>query len=134
MRGMVERASDAPPTSERPRYYAVWFVAAFYLIAVIWGVRHVDSRQPSILDVLVPAVMNLVLGWWAISDSLARECSIPVLTRQWFVIAAGVLVPCYLIWSRRWRGLGLVLLHAAAWFCLSMLVSVAGRFVAFVAF
>ena len=39
----------------------------------------------------------------------------PVLSKPWFFLFAGFVVPGYVIWSRGWRGVGWVLLHSVLW-------------------
>jgi hypothetical protein len=87
--------------------------------------------QPSLLDLLVAVVLAVVLGWWAVSDSKRRRHPIPMLAGPWFVLLAGLLVPAYVIWSRRWRGLGLLLLHMAGWYLLALVAMHAGGTVLF---
>jgi len=55
------------------------------------------------------------LGWWAIVDARRRRHPIPLLARPWFVLLAGLVVPVYVVWSRRWAGVGWVVLHGVIW-------------------
>jgi hypothetical protein len=82
------------------------------------------SESP--LDLLVPLAITLPLAWWAIGDSRARGQSIPLLSRQWFLLAGTFLVPAYVVSSRGWLGVGLVLLNAIAWFLLWLAGAVFG--------
>jgi len=41
------------------------------------------------------------------------------LSQQWFFLAAGLLVPVYVIWSRGWRGVGYVALHSVLGYLLA---------------
>ncbi|HEY1187731.1 MAG TPA: hypothetical protein VGE74_08740 [Gemmata sp.] len=65
------------------------------------------------LDRVVPVAFAVCLGWWAVTDARRRRRPIPVLSRPWFFLLAPVVVPGYVIWSRRWYGVGWVALHAA---------------------
>jgi hypothetical protein len=101
-------------------------LAAFYLLAVIGGGRSAYYWQPSHLDVLLNVTLVVVLSTWAIHDSMVHGRPIPLLARAWFVIAIGIVVPGYILWSRGWRGLGWLLLHAVGWYAVatgSMLVT-----------
>jgi len=91
------------------------FLAAWYLCAPMDGIRSAHSWNESFLHFLVPLAIALPLAWWAISDSIARGWPIPLLSRQWFLLMGTFLIPAYVVWSRGWRGVGLVLLNAVAW-------------------
>lgn len=95
------------------------FLAAYYSLAIVWGVRSISPREPSPLDLLMPFWFAVALGWWAIADDMRRQRSIPLLARPWFVLFAFALVPGYVVWSRRWHGVGWVVFHAVCWFLLS---------------
>jgi hypothetical protein len=111
-------AAQPPPAWRGPRHTR-WFLVTFYALAVVWGVRNVRHAEPSGLDLLVPLALAAALGWWAIVDARRRRHPIPVLARPWFFLLAGLVVPGYVLWSRGWRGVGLVALHAALWYALA---------------
>ena len=96
-----------------------WFLMAFYALAVVWGVRNVWSSEPSGLDFLIPVMLAICLGWWAMVDARQRKRPIPRLSKPWFFLFAGLIVPGYIISSRGWRGLGWVVLHAVCWYALA---------------
>lgn len=96
-----------------------WFLFAFYLLAVLWGVRHVYSDQESQLDLLFPFAMAIVLASWALADARRRGRPISMFVRPWFLLLAGVVVPGYVIRSRGWRGLGWIILHVFLWYTLA---------------
>ncbi|AWM40548.1 hypothetical protein C1280_28580 [Gemmata obscuriglobus] len=89
---------------------------AFYALAVAMGVRSIWFWEPSVLDGLIPVATAVCLGWWAVVDARRRRHPIPLLSRPWFFLLAPVVVPGYVIWSRRGWGAGLVALHAALWY------------------
>ena len=116
-------SNSAPPITSVPiattpgrSRHTRWFLAAFYLLALMWGVRGVHHAEPSRLDLLFPIAFNLCSGSWAIDDARQRRRPIPALSRAWFVLLAGLLVPGYVIWSRGWRGAGWVILHGVLWY------------------
>jgi len=48
-----------------------------------------------------------------------------MLAKTWFFVFAIVVVPGYVIWSRRWRGVGWLILLVVLWYilaCASLLV------------
>jgi hypothetical protein len=116
----IPLAGPAPMPAARARNLGV--LAAFYGLAVVWGLRSVRPDEPSGLDLLVPLGLGLALGWWAVADARSRGKPIPMLARPWFFFAFGLLVPGYVIWTRRWRGAGLVLLNVAGYFALCTIV------------
>ena len=103
-------------------------MVSFYLLGVMWGFRSAYYWERSLLDLLIPVATAFVMCWWAISDSIARGQPIPVLSRAWFLFAAGILVPCYVVWTRGWPGVGLVLFHSIAWYVVCVLGSISARY------
>lgn len=117
------------PTPTRPNEdsrHTAYFLIVYYLLAPVWGVRHVYHDQPSPLDLLVPFVGALSLGMWAVSDARRRRHPIPISQQAWFFLLAGFVVPIYVVWSRGWRGVGWVVLHAILWYLLSTIALHAG--------
>lgn len=114
----------APPSSiaKGGSRHTLWFLVAFYALGVVWGIRNVRLAEPSALDVWVPAALSICLGWWAIVDARRAGNSIPLLARPWFFLFAVFVVPGYIVWSRKWWGLGGVILHAALWYLLAAIV------------
>jgi hypothetical protein len=96
------------------------FFVVFYFLAVIWGVRSAYYWQPSVLDLILQLMLMITISCWAISDSIARGKPIPTSARVWYFFFAIILVPVYVIETRRWRGVGWVALHAFAWFAAAM--------------
>jgi len=120
-----------PPTAASEFRPTRRFLFAFYALAVIWGVRSIRSGEPSGLDLLVPVALAYCLGWWTIADARRRRHPIPLLAQPWFFMLAGLVVPAYVVWSRRGRGVGWLLLHAALWYVLATAVMYAGALIHF---
>ena len=70
--------------------------------------------------------MCALLSTWAISDAKARGKPFPRLAWPWIFIFAGITVPVYVIWTRRWIGALKVSLHGVASLILSYVVAFAG--------
>lgn len=102
------------------------FLAEFYGLAVVWGIRNVHFWEPSPLDWLVPVAMCVALGWWAVLDSERRGRPILLLARPWFVLFAGLLAPAYVIQSRGWRGFRIVILQIFGWYAVASMLMHAG--------
>jgi hypothetical protein len=127
---MGEELGGTAGVRARPTWtHQGWFLVAVYGMAVIWGVRSVYGGQDSTVDLLFRATMMIALAWWAIADSVARGRPIPTMSRNWFLLSAGLTVPCYVVWSRGWRGAGLLLLGLVAWYFVSITAMVACRIV-----
>jgi len=124
-------AATPPPAAAPGRGHTLWLLAALYGLAVFWGIRGIYASEPSRLDLLVQLAFIIALGWWTIVDARRRQRPIPLLARPWFFLAGGFLVPLYVIWSRRWRGLGWMILHAALWFAVATLVMNVGGWIVF---
>jgi hypothetical protein len=87
-------------------------VVCFYLLAVINGA--IEASPPKVLavDVLVALAAATVAAYGCVVDS--RIVGRPVLqSLHWVLFVAWpVAVPIYLLYSRRLRGLGILVLHA----------------------
>jgi hypothetical protein len=107
------------------------FFILFYAIAVFVGVRKIWFWKQSPIDLLIPLVFAFCLAVWALEDARRRKYRIPSLSKPWFFLLAILVVPGYVIWSRGWRGLGWVALHAFCWFFLGVLVQQIGGTIVF---
>ena len=120
---MSTEAVVGKPVSEAPVAagfrHTRWFLLAYYLLYAMWGVRSAWPTVPSRLDIMVPLALYTVASWWVIVDDRARGRAIPLLSQHWFFLAAGLLVPGYVIWSRGWRGVGYVALHGVLGYLLA---------------
>ncbi len=120
---MSQAPSGPPAPSATPRAHTIWqhtwlFLAAFYVLGVLFGltaVRSAESEGARRTDLLLQVSLAVCLGWWAIVDARHRRHPIPTLARPWFFLLAGLLVPGYVIWSRGWRGVGWVVVHTVLW-------------------
>ena len=83
-------------------------LVVYYLAGAMNGAIDGLGRDFGFLLSLVGAVN---LGLWAVIDAKRRRRPIPLSLQPWFVLLGMLLVPGYVIASRRWRGLGWVLLH-----------------------
>ena len=92
-----------------------YFVILFYATAAVWGVRSAYYWEPSHLDWIMTPIQALTLGWWAVTDARRRGRPMVWPARLAFVVLGGILAPIYFIWTRGWRGLGWVVLHAVGW-------------------
>jgi hypothetical protein len=54
-----------------------------------------------------------------------------MLARPWFFVLAGLLVPGYVIWNRKWRGVGWVALNLSLWHALATAVMNGGGILVF---
>lgn len=107
------------------------FLVAFYALAIIWGLRNIYFWIPSALDLLIPFIQAICLGWWAVVDAGLRGHRIPLTARWWFVLFALVVVPCYVIWSRGWRGMFWLGIHGFGWLFLAAIVTNLGGLILF---
>ena len=109
-----------PRTDATRRSFA--FPLAFYGLAIVWGCRNVEYRHSSALDLLVPVALAVCVGLWALTDAKRRGHTVPMLARSWFILATGLVVPVYVIYSRGWRGVGWLVLHAVGWLALATVI------------
>ena len=120
---MNTEAVVGKPTPEAPAStgfrHTRWFLIAYYLLFAMWGIRSAWPTVPSRLDIMVPIALYAVASWWVVVDARARGRGVPLLSQQWFFLAAGLLVPVYVIWSRGWRGVGYVALHGVLGYLLA---------------
>lgn len=113
-----ESPKRAAPLNSR---HTVRFLLAFYTLAVIWGLRGIYFWKPSLLDLLVPIAQATCLGW-AVVDAQLHGRPIPLTARWWFFLFALLVVPCYVIWSRGWRGMLWLGIHSLGWLAVSAIV------------
>lgn len=115
----VTDLTQSAATNVLPRrpLYPTFFLTVFYVLAVLEGL------QGSSLGLLA-----FVLTWWVIADASAQGHPIPLFSRNWLILVWGVAVPCYLLWSRGWWGLCLLLLHTIGW-CAVVVFAAAAKFV-----
>jgi hypothetical protein len=137
-----EGIKAGPPPPEQPKATAAttifgvpphtfWFLVAFYLIAVAWGIREIWFWIPSAFDLLIAVTGAFCVATWAIIDARRRKRPIPMHSQAWFFLLAGVVVPGYVIGSRGWRGLGWLLLNSVCWYVLTTVVMHVGGLVVF---
>jgi hypothetical protein len=107
------------------------FLVAYYLLAELWGMRNIWFWESSALDYFVPIALAVALGWWAVVDAKRRGRPIPMVAQPWFVLFAVPLVPAYVIWTWRWRGVGWLVLHTALWIALTTLATHVGGLIVF---
>ena len=111
--------------------HSLWFLFGFYLLAVASGIRGIRYRPESALDLLVPFSMALFLSLWALADSDKRGRPLLWSLRCRYFLLAVVVVPCYVVWIRGWRGLGLVAANTIAWMILSVVTTLIGGLLIF---
>ena len=106
-----------------------FFYLEYYTLAILWGCYSALTANvyvSALFDLLFRVAMSVCLALWAVADARQFYKPIPRFQQQWFVLLALVLVPGYVIVTRRWRGVGWVLVHALGW----MLISTAFGYVA----
>lgn len=104
------------------------FLIAFHILAIVWGAT-VRSKAAAGIEVLLSVASAIALGWWCIVDANRRRSPIPLLSRPWFFLFAGLVVPVYVIWTRGWRGVGWVVLNALLWLVLANATMYLGWFI-----
>jgi hypothetical protein len=107
-------ASTTSATTGQGRH-TLWFLLTFYAIAIVWGMGSVSLRASSPALWLLQCMAAICLARWAVDDARQRRHPIPLTSQSWFLVFAWFLVPGYVVWSRGWRGIGWVLLHAVCW-------------------
>ena len=127
----MSATSLKPPVASSSYRHSLWFLLGFYLLAIASGVRGIRYRPESALDLLVPFSMALFLSLWALADSEKRGRPLLWSLRCWYFLLAVIVVPCYVVGTRGWRGLGLVAANAIAWIILSVVTTVIGGLVIF---
>ena len=113
------------PEGARRSHQTAWLLVAFYALAFVDGAKQAAATGPARSDLLLSVALGAVLAWWAVGDARARGRPIPITAQPWFFLGYGLLVPAYLIWSRRWSGVGWLVLHTALWFFASVAAMVA---------
>jgi hypothetical protein len=115
-------ADSATLSGQGSRLFArhtVIFCIGFYAVAILVGITGARPSD-SALGFLGSLVIAISLGGWAVTDARRRGRPIVSGAKFFFFIFAVFVVPCYVIWTRGWRGLGWVILNGVAWFMLAM--------------
>lgn len=92
------------------------FLSAYYLLAVIWGVRSALFGASAQIDLVWAIAFNLILTWWMTSDARNRGKPISIFVASWIFLLAALVVPIYVIFTRGWRGVLLLFVHAIVWY------------------
>lgn len=95
---------------ELRRDYRWILVGALYLMAGLGGVVQVISPG-GLAAVLNALLFALFSTGWCVEDAYQRGTPLLPIIRKIVFFTWIVSVPIYLIWSRKWRGAGYVLLH-----------------------
>lgn len=97
------------------------------LLAVLAGMRHAAQVNTVLLAYLQPLLMATFAAYWCVVDARMRtRPMIPAVHVVLFCLWP-LAVPIYLIVSRRWRGIGLILVVCLAWVALTWLGVVLSR-------
>ena len=111
---------------------SVWFRRPENLaLAVVFALLILDAGRNfyywivTPIDLLLPPTLMLALGVWALLDARERGYTIPLLARYLFVVST---VPAlgYIVWSRGWRGAGVLFGVTLLYFIAAMLMAAAG--------
>jgi hypothetical protein len=122
--GDFSNGTAAASKTRRPlfsRNPLFWFCIAYYLLAVLWGARGAFISERTTGDLLLQIALALCLGVWAVTDARQRHKPIPRSQQFWFLVLAGLMVPGYVIFTRGWKGIGWVILHAVTWMVIATL-------------
>lgn len=99
-----------------------WFLVLFLGTGILWGMLFAHQPLGQLGEQIVGLAVSEFLALWAIYDSRRRGRPIPVLSQDWLLAFAVVLVPLYVLWSRGWRGVVAIGLTVFAWSLLSNVV------------
>src|SRR5262249_25156951 len=83
-------------------------------LAAVWGAHSAVAPERQASDLLIRVSLALVLGIWATTDARRRKKPIPLSSQFWFFILSPIVVPGYVIVTRGWKGVILVLFHTVA--------------------
>ena len=115
-----------------PRFnHTRWFLIAYYCFAAAEGIHNIRVAEASGFDLVLPIAFAICMGSWVIIDAERRRQPIPLLARPWFLLMAGLVVPGYVIWTRGWRGLGYVVLHATLGYVVAAIFMNVGGMIVF---
>lgn len=121
-------SDDVPRAASWPAHTII-FLIGWYTLGAIAGVRAIYASGSG-LDALLPIGYAACLGSWVVADARRRGHPIPMLSESWVFIMAVFVAPVYLVWSRKWRGVGLLALHFFAWLAVAATAGlIAGRII-----
>ena len=120
--------------AEKPGWFSLnncLFFFIFYSIAILFGARQIWFWKQSPLDIIVPFAFGLCLAIWGLEDVRRRKYKIPSNSKPYFFLFGLIVVPGYVLWSRGWKGLGWIALHAFCWLLLVVITQQIGGIVLF---
>lgn len=104
------RANPVATASSNPAYARAkprLLLMTLFALLFIAALRNAYYWQPSHLDRLLMVANMLVLAHWVVLDARERKHPIPLTCQQYFLFPA-IASLGYVIWSRGWRGLGIL--------------------------
>ena len=119
MLNLAPAKSDDASKAKSGSSHTLYCLIGWYALAVVSGIRTI-STSDSLLDLLLPFAFAACLGSWVVADARRRGHAIPMLSQGWVYIFAIVVAPAYLVWSRKWRGVGWLLLNFVAWYAVAV--------------
>jgi hypothetical protein len=87
-------------------------LVSLYAVAVAQGVHVAFRAEPSRADLLFAVVFPLLVVFAVVADSKIVRRQLPSIAPFLMLFSWSVAVPGYLVWTRGWRGLALVVAFA----------------------
>ena len=102
------------------RRYLTIFSSWFCILAIVSGFVLAYFPEYDLFQFFISILNAILLYYWAVMDASFYHHQLPMRSRPWFILFAGIAVPIYLIKTRGMRGLIWTIVFASVWLILSV--------------
>jgi len=92
-------------------YSIIWCVTYYLVIATVAACQPFILSLDSTADILSGVVTALPPTYWLVNDAKRRRAPVPHVIQPGLISLWILVVPIYLLWTRKWWGLLYLLLH-----------------------
>lgn len=104
---------EPPAAVDGTAWHTKRFLVVFYSLTALAGIVAPDENSD--LEFVFAVGLGFTMAWWAITDASDRGRPIRPALRLLVMAIGWLAVPIYLVWTRRLRGVGWLLLNAVAY-------------------
>lgn len=101
------------------------WILIFYALSALWAVAGVFFGEIAGIFQLANLGIALAPTMWLIGDAKQKSYFVPHIVQPFILAFWSIVLPVYVIWTRRWRGARLVLLHVVATLLINGILSYA---------
>jgi len=87
-------------------------ISIFYTSTAVWSVGQIFFGEIAGISLIFRVAIGLAPSMWLTRDAKLRGWFLPHVVHPFVLAFWVIVVPVYVIWTRKWRGLKLVVFHA----------------------